>query len=271
MAHRYDVSLKSLFLRDGDGIIRRLLFGGKVTEFLSTEQPQIFNHRTDMVARTEDGSLHQVEFQTSNEDGFPLRMLEYYGYLVRTHEQHVTQTVLYLGREPVRLERTYTSPSIRFEFTVIDLRQLDARELLASSDWADNVLALFANGELSLALDRVFARLARMRGDEQEVAAGTLLLLSGILKIEETIVTRLQEVGMIDLMENDIFRPVILRSHAEGKAEGKAEVLQEQLTEKFGPLPLWAERRLSAASADELKTWAKRILHSTTLEETLSA
>lgn len=37
MAQRYDVSLKTLFLREGDGIIRRLLFGGKVIELLATE------------------------------------------------------------------------------------------------------------------------------------------------------------------------------------------------------------------------------------------
>ena len=58
MGQRYDVSLKALFLREGDGILRRLLFGGKVTEYLATEQPQVFNHRADMVVRTEDGSLH---------------------------------------------------------------------------------------------------------------------------------------------------------------------------------------------------------------------
>ena len=81
MAQRYDVSLKTLFLRGGDGIIRRLLFGGRVIEFLATEQPQIFNHRADIVVRTEDASLHHVEFQAANEAGFALRMLEYYGYL----------------------------------------------------------------------------------------------------------------------------------------------------------------------------------------------
>jgi hypothetical protein len=44
MAQNYDVSLKSLFLREGDGIIRRRLFGGRVTEHLATEQPQVSNH-----------------------------------------------------------------------------------------------------------------------------------------------------------------------------------------------------------------------------------
>ena len=78
MAHRYDVSLKALFLREGDGIIRRLLFGGKVTEHLAIEQPQVLNRRADMVVRTEDGLLHQVDFQTSNEGRFAQRMLEYY-------------------------------------------------------------------------------------------------------------------------------------------------------------------------------------------------
>ena len=42
-----------------------------------------------------------------------------------------------------------------------------------------------------------------------------------------------------------------------------------QLTEKFGPLPAWAASRLDSASDDELKLWSKRILKSTTLEETL--
>ena len=99
MAHRYDVSLKALFLSEGDGIIRRLLFGGKVIEFLATEQPQVFNHRADLVVRTEDGLLHHVEFQTDNEAGFALRMLEYYAYLVRVYKQHVSQMVLYLARQ----------------------------------------------------------------------------------------------------------------------------------------------------------------------------
>ena len=116
MAQRYDVSLKALFLREGDGIIRRLLFGGKVTEFLATEQPRVSNHRADFVVRTEDGLLHHVEFQTFNETGFAIRMMEYYGYLVRTHDQHVSQTVLYLGRDPLRLESTYTSPSMDYRF-----------------------------------------------------------------------------------------------------------------------------------------------------------
>lgn len=285
MAQRYDVSLKALFLREGDGIMRRLLFGGKVTEHLATEQPQVFNHRADMVVRTEDGSLHQVEFQTSNETGFAVRMLEYYAYLVRAHQQHVVQTVLYLGQEPLRLERTYTSPSMDFRFEIVNLREYEAEPLLASQDWADNALALLAKGEREKALVAVIARLRAMKSEDQDWAASTVLLLSGILGIEQAVNERLKEVGMINVMENKVLGPLIRQQfeegerkgrtegqqlgRLEGKLEGRLDLLQEQLTEKFGSLPAWALQRLHAASAEELHSWAKRVLRSTTLEDTL--
>ena len=281
MAQRYDVSLKSLFLREGDGIIRKLLFGGKVIEFLATEQPQIFNHRADLVVRTEKGSLHHVELQAFNEFGFALRMLEYYVYLVRTYKQHVVQTVLYLGKEPLRLEHAYTSPSIDFRFKIVNLREYDAEALLASEDWADNLLALLAKGEPERALEVILPRLRAMKGDDQDWAVGTLVLLSGILGMEETISDRLKEVGMINVMENKVLGPLIRQQFEQGEQKGRSEgkqegrqqgrqdLLQEQLTEKFGSLPMEVLQRLQAASAEDLHTWAKRILGSTTLEDTL--
>lgn len=273
MAHRYDVSLKTLFQREGDGIMRRLLFGGRVTEYLATEQPQVLNHRADMVVRTEDGALHQVEFQTSNEAGFAVRMLEYYAYLVRVHKQHVVQTVLYLGAEPLRLESAYTSPSMEYRFEIVNLREYDADSLLASQDWADNALALLAKGAPEKALTAVLTRLRTMRSEDQDWAAGTLLLLSGILGIEDLVGDRLKEAGMINLMENKILGPLIQQQfelgEQKGRSEGRQDLLQELLMEKFGSLPAWALQRLQAASAEELHSWAKRVLHSATLEETL--
>jgi hypothetical protein len=41
----------------------------------------------------------------------------------------------------------------------------------------------------------------------------------------------------------------------EGKAEGKAEILLRQLRRRFGAVPDWAERRITAASTDQLDTW----------------
>jgi predicted transposase YdaD len=252
-----------------------------VAEYLATEQPQVLNRRADMVARNVDGSLHHCEFQTSNETDFAVRMLGYYAYLVGAYGQHVVQTVLYLGREPLRLESTYISPSIKFEFEIVNLRELDAGPLLASQDWADNVLAVLAKGEPREALAAVISRLRGMESVDREQAAATLLLLSGILGMEDTVSERLKEVGMINVMENKVLGPIMQQQfelgeqkgrnegRSEGRSEGRQAVLQELLTEKFGSLPAWAVQRLQAGSAEELHSWTKRVLLSTTLEDTL--
>jgi hypothetical protein len=273
MAHRYDVSLKALFLHEGDGMIRRMLFGTRVVEHLAMEQPQVFNHRADMVVRTEDGLLHQVEFQVSNEAGFGLRMLEYYSYLVRVHGQHVVQTVLYLGREPMRLEKGYQSPSIDFRFEILNLREFDAEALLASDDWADNALALLARGEPKAAIDRLMLRLRGMQSDEQGWAAGTLLLLSGILGLEETVGTRLKEVGMINVMENKVLGPMLHREYEKGveagREAGRESVLLDLLAEKFGTLPQWVVERVHGAKPEQVHAWTRNVLRSESLEDTL--
>jgi len=277
MAQRYDVSLKTLFLHEGNGIIRRRLFGARVTEHLATEQPQVLNNRADLVVRTEDGLLHHVEFQAANEAGFGRRMFEYYAYLHAAHGQHVHQTVLYLGREPLRLESNFRTPSIHFQFEIINLRELDAEPLLASDDWADIALALLAKGDREKVLAVAVSRLRRMGREERAWASGTIILLSGILGIEDTVNERMKEAGMIDLMENKVVGPMILQAEQKGRSEGRQEGRQEGmqgllldlLTEKFGPLPEWAAQRLQAASAAELHAWAKRVLHHASIEDTL--
>ena len=86
---------------------------------------------------------------------------------------------------------------------------------------------------------------------------------------------------MIDLMENKVVAPLILKQYELGRSEGMQAGLQagmqtgmqdlllDQLTEKFGPVPEWAAKRVQAASAAELHTWEKRVLHSDSLEDTL--
>ena len=78
---------------------------------------------------------------------------------------------------------------------------------------------------------------------------------------------------MINLMENKVLGPIIQQQFEQGerkgRSEGQQDLLQEQLTEKFGSLPVWAHQRLRGASAEDLHAWAKRILRSTTLEDTL--
>ena len=82
---------------------------------------------------------------------------------------------------------------------------------------------------------------------------------------------------MINVMENKVLGPLIRqqfeqgeqKGRSEGRQEGRQNLLHELLTEKFGSLPEWVLHRLQAASTEDLHTWAKRVLGSTTLENTL--
>ena len=106
------------------------------------------------------------------------------------------------------------------------------------------------------ALEVVLPRIRELRGAEQELAAGALTLLSGILGILGPAIRKGLEQGLEQGRE-------------QGREQGKQELLRDQFIAKFGPLPEWASQRLKSATAEELKSWAGRILTSTSLEDTL--
>ena len=56
-----------------------------------------------------------------------------------------------------------------------------------------------------------------------------------------------------------------------GRQEGEAAILRRQLTRRFGPLPTWAEDRLTQASLPELERWADRVLEAQQIEEVFVA
>src|ERR1700685_3759796 len=98
--------------------------------------------------------------------------------------------------------------------------------MLASDDWGDNLLALLTQVEQERVLLRVEQQIRKLKGEEQETAARLFIIISGIIGIEETVVRKLH---MIDIMENKVLGPAILK--------GEATMLASQLEEKFGALP----------------------------------
>ena len=98
---------------------------------------------------------------------------------------------------------------------------------------------------------------------------------------------------MINVMENKVLGPILQQRFEEGFIEGFIEgfeeghnqgfkldleqvrkrgqqvLLQNMLTEKFGPLPAWADQRIRTASTRHFDLWASLILRSSTLEGTL--
>ena len=70
------------------------------------------------------------------------RQVEYYLGFHRLLGVHVEQIVLYVGPEPLRMQPVFETPTMRYEYQSLDIREVDGEPLLASEDWGDNLLAL---------------------------------------------------------------------------------------------------------------------------------
>jgi hypothetical protein len=255
MAQQFDVSLKLLF-HHSKGLMARRLFGGPVAEWVNVEQPKVTNLRVDLLVRLEDGSLRDVEVQVKNDPVMARRQAEYYLGFHRLLGEHVEQIVLYVGPEPLRMQPVFETPAMRYEFQLLDIRDVDGEPLLASDDWGDNLLALLTQVDQERVLQRVEQQIRKLKGEEQETAARLFVIVSGIIGLEEAVVRRL---NMIDIMENKVLGPAILK--------GEGTVVASLLEERFGTLPEWVFEKIANAKEAELLTWAKRVLSASTVND----
>jgi predicted transposase YdaD len=271
MGQQFDVSLKTLF-RYSHGIVSRMLFGGPVVEWLNVEQPDVRNVRVDLLARRDDGTLRHVEFQTTNEPDMARRQADYYMGFWRLLDQHVEQVMLYLSREPLGMDPVFATPAMRYHYTIVNVRELDGLELLASEDWADNELALFTRVDREAVIQMVEKRLRELQGEEQTDALRTFVILSGILGIEDEIDRRLR-MSTINLLDNKIIGPAIRQGLEEGRRLGRQEGLRDtllrQIQKRFGRVPPWARAALESAPEDKLQAWTVEILDTPSLEALL--
>src|ERR1019366_5262932 len=183
MPHDYDVSLK-LLLRYSKGIIAHALFGDAgVTDWLSVEQPRVNNPRADLLARCGDAQLRHVEIETSNDPDMARRKAEYYLGFWRLLDEHVEQVLLFASRRPLNMSPVFETPSMRFEFRILDLRTWGGEPLLASEDWGDNVLALLTPVEQERVLQREEEQIHKLNGEEKHDAANLCMIISAIMGI----------------------------------------------------------------------------------------
>jgi len=254
MAHHFDVSLKMLFQRS-DGIVAQDVFGGPVVEWLNVELPEIRNPRVDMLARDAARRLHHLELESTNNLATPRRIAEYHLALHRTLNEEVEMNVLYVGREPLRMRGEFRTRSLDFRFRLIDVSALDGGPLIESEDIGDNMLALLTHADREAVLRRVEMQLGLLPPGLRGESARLFVILSGLRDMEETVARR---VHMIDLMENKVLGPAILK--------GEASMLLNQMEARFGTLPDWVHLKMAGAKEEQLFAWGRRLLLAETLE-----
>ena len=112
--------------------------------------------------------LH-LEFQTSDEEGMVYRMQEYYSLLRRKHRLPVRQFVVYLGRQPSRMQTTLPPEEIFTGFGLASLHDQPCQTLLDSEVPEEVLLAILADFEgrqPSEVLGLIIERLRQLSGQE---------------------------------------------------------------------------------------------------------
>jgi hypothetical protein len=145
MGKTYDIPLRDL-IKDIHVNFLRLVFGKKFNprevKFLDVKLPKLFEREADLVLEYE-GEIYHLEVQSTDDPKMVLRMLHYYALILENYEKEPFQAVVYVGEKPLRRMKTgIETDSLRFNYKLIDINQLDCSYLMNSSEPSDWVLAV---------------------------------------------------------------------------------------------------------------------------------
>ena len=263
--HEYDSTLK-LLLQGSAPEALRALTGTAVKRWLNVELPKVQNPRIDLLGETADRGLIHIELQSTNDRKMPLRMAEYCLAIHRRFGRFPRQVVVYVGKRKLSMASELSGPAVNFRYGLVSLCDVDSANLLASSEVSDNVLGLLGRGVGTVALRGVLDRIAVMQVDQRVRYLQTLFAVVGLRGWEEVLEREAKTVPVyIDIMKNK----VLGRERRQGQLDGVLTLLRRQLDKKFGPIPTWADERLSQATVPEIEELAVRLLDTASLDELL--
>ena len=105
----------------------------------------------------------------------------------------------------------------------------------------------------------------------RELYLRMLTILSGLRGLEQVVE---REPRKVPILNNILDHKVLGREFKKGREEGRREealnLLSRLIVKRFGPMPPWAETRLSEKSIAQLEELGERVLDAANLEEMLS-
>jgi hypothetical protein len=259
--HEYDVVFK-LILQSVDLTIREL-GATPIARWLNVELPEVRNTRVDLLGETAAGDLIHIELQSTNDPDMPLRMAEYCLRVRRNFRKFPQQILVYLGNAPLKMESELNGPKLTYSYRIVDIRDLDGERLLASPEVGDNIVAILTSlPDRRATIRRIVQRIAGLGPGQQEAMLRRLSILAGLRNLGQVVEEEAEKMPITeDILDHDLIGPATKK--------GALEVLRPQIEERFGPIPAWAEERLSGMHPRAVIALGPRVLHAKSLEEFL--
>jgi hypothetical protein len=262
--HEYDVALKNILTRPGSSVLTQLT-GASSLKWINVEAPKVSNRRVDLLGELPDGNLVHIELQSRNEKDFPLRMAEYLFGIGRQYGRLPRQVVLYVGEAPLRMKNRIESPDVSVRFRLVDIRDLDGEQLLASTNIGDNVLAVLTRlGEQREAVRRILERIAAGRRGERDGGLAELFIIAGLRRMEDEARREATKMPVLnDIMDNKVVGPLL----RQGRMEGQVEIILGMAEKRFGRIPPAVAQRIAALKPAQLKRVGLRLLDAQCIED----
>jgi hypothetical protein len=154
-------------------------------------------------------------------------------------------------------------------YKINDIRDVDTESLLNSPFAADNILAILTrNSDRRETIRRILAKIATLETGKREQALSKLFVLAGLRKLEDQIRSEAEHMPLLDdIMDNKVFGPLIRQGMEQGRLEEVGLILRRQIDKRFGPIPSWADERLSKLSITELEDLSLRVLDAPSISD----
>jgi hypothetical protein len=200
-------------------------------------------------------------------------MAEYLFGIRRKYGKLPRQVALYVGGAPLRMRDRFEGPGVSVRFLLVDIRDLDGEQLLASANMGDNVLAILTRiGGRMAGARRALERIAAGPAGQRDDALAELFIIAGLRRMEDEARREATKMPVLnDIMDNKVIGPAIRQGRAEGRLEGRIEgqleMLTSQIQKRFGRIPPAISQRIAALKPAQLKRVALRLLDAQRIED----
>ncbi|MBF0436271.1 MAG: DUF4351 domain-containing protein [Magnetococcales bacterium] len=240
-------------------------------EFASTQK-----RFPDLVFLLEDDSIFHLELQSNSEE-MDWRMLMYYSLIRQRYPSRVlVQKVLYVGLQKWHPGSAIEEPNLSFRYEVVDIRSIDCRVLMDSPSLEENILAILCRiDNQKEVIQEILYRISDLPIIARADALTKLVILSRLRRLETVVKTEAETMSLtFNLMENDVFRPMILKELRDAERIGEQRGRQEEsvlmltrlLQRRFGAVPGWAIEKIAKADLQSLEEWSLRFVDAQSLE-----
>jgi hypothetical protein len=237
----------------------------------NVELPQTQMRRIDLLADLENGTLFHLELQTKNDLRIGRRLLQYGLLIEDALDQVPEQMVLYIGWERLRMPASFVRPNLRYDYQMVDIRDLDPGLLRGSDRIEDRILSiLVGHGDAKPLALEVLHEISEMEAPARGAALAKLLVTSGLRRLPADLKNEVRHMPLLsDVLENPFLKDWFEEGEAKGRTEEARRLTLLLLSHKFGPLPDWAIDKVVVASRDRLEAALDQILEAQTLERAL--